>query len=340
MVSIRSFTTISLTRDNLRYGTQLAASVAVAYLIPWALSLPEGFWAVMSALIIMRSRTGSTLEEGWGRFKGALAGTLFGLFGVWMHSLGLVTSVTTLAVIAVLAFIAGLAPALRAAPITALIILSSGTIPGHGPWQVAGLRILEISIGIASGLLVTWLTPASRSPAHFEESVAKLLKDVGEQTARDLRGEALKGEAKDEAAREMRTRIGRLILLGASADTEHRFSLKKKVDKPEVRVHERQARLISRIVQDAALFGRVHEAMPDQQGTALWSQVAQQIAGALNGVAEEGGKSGRTALRELELCMNKLEDEPDAAQAVRLLAAPVNLFTADIKLLLRLRQRA
>ncbi len=339
----------SFSAESLRYGGQLAASCVVAYSIPWALSLPEGFWAVMSALIIMRPRTGTTLGEGWNRFKGALTGTLFGLFGVWMHSLGLVTSVTTLAVIAVLAFIAGLAPALRAAPITALIILSSGGIPGHGPWQVAGLRIAEIAIGIGAGLLVSWLTPHARSAAHFEESVAQLLTDVGEDAKRAMSGEVLSGEAKEEASRTMRTRVGRLIKLGESADTESRFARKNKSAEivPEeggnamrpAQRYQRQARLVARIVQDAALFGRIHEITPEEQSAALWPRVAAVVAETLVAATQENKEEARAALKKLDGCLAVDADgKAEAEASVRLLHAPVGLLLADLSSLLRLRQ--
>ncbi len=339
----------SFSEDNLRYGGQLAASCIVAYSIPLALSLPEGFWAVMSALIIMRQRTGATLGEGWNRFKGALTGTLFGLFGVWMHSLGLVTSVTTLAVIAVLAFIAGLAPALRAAPITALIILSSGGIPGHGPWQVAGLRVAEIAIGISAGLLVSWLTPQARSAAHFDESIAQLLADVGEDARRAMHGETLSGEAKEEASRTMRTRVGRLIKLAESADTESRF-VRKKAPKSEpgqdmqgeggnnmkpAQRYQRQARLVARIVQDAALFGRIYDITPEEQTAALWSHIAAIVGEALAAVTRENKEDVRLALKKLGGC---LSGETEAEASVRLLQGPVGLLLADLKSFVRLRQ--
>ncbi|HEX8957019.1 MAG TPA: FUSC family protein [Burkholderiaceae bacterium] len=327
----------SFSEENRRYGAQLAVSCVVAYSIPWALTLPEAFWAVMSALIIVRPRTGATLGEGWNRLKGALTGTLFGLFGVWMHSLGLVTSVTTLAVIAVLAFIAGLSPALRAAPITALIILSSGGIPGHGPWQVAGLRIVEIAIGIAAGLLVSWLTPNARSAAHFDESVAQLLADVGEDARLAMSGQGPTGEEREEASRSMRTRIGRLIKLAESADTEGRFARKNKPDeeeKPGQRCR-RQARLLSRIVQDAALFGRIYELTPEEQGSALWPRIAAIVADALLAVVKEGKEEARTALKNLGGC---LSGETEAEASARLLQGPVGLLLADLRTFVRLRQ--
>jgi uncharacterized membrane protein YccC len=331
----------SFSEENRRYGAQLAAACVVAYSIPWALSLPEAFWAVMSALIIMRPRTGTTLGEGWNRFKGALTGTLFGLFGVWMHSLGLVTSVTTLVVIAVLAFIAGLSPALRAAPITALIILSSGGIPGHGPWQVAGLRIVEIAIGIAAGLLVSWLTPNARSAAHFDESVAQLLADVGEDAKRTMSGEALAGDVKEEATRTMRTRIGRLIKLAESADTESRFARRNKADGTAKTAgrHQRQARLLSRIVQDAALFGRIYDLTPDEQGAALWPRIAAIVAEALVSVTEEDVDLARAALTQLGGCLaQEAEGKAEAEASVRLLQGPVGLLLADLRAFIRLRR--
>jgi hypothetical protein len=270
-----------------------------------------------------------------------------------MHSLGLVTGVTTLAVIAVLAFIAGLAPALRAAPITALIILSSGGIPGHGPWQVAGLRIAEIAIGICAGLLVSWLTPSARSAAHFDESVAQLLADVAEDARRAMHGETLSGEAKEEASRTMRTRVGRLIKLGESADTESRFSPKntrKNMRKsepaqdpqgeggnaPKVAArYERQARLVARIVQDAALFGRIYDIAPEEQSAPLWPRIATVVEEALAGATKENVEEARAALKKLGGC---LSGETEAEASVRLLQGPVGLLLADLRTFVRLRQ--
>ncbi len=322
--------------ENLRYGAQLAIAVIIAYLIPYFLSLPEGFWAVMSALIVMRARTGSTLDEGWGRFKGTLTGTLFGLLGVWLHTLGLATTFATLVVIAVLAFVAGLAPALRSAPITALIILSSGGIAGHGPWQVAGLRILEIVIGIGAGLLVTWFTPSARSVTHFHESVAQLLRDVAQQTARAMSGDAPDGDEKETASKEMRTRLGRLALLAASADTERRFARRKSDADGEFDEHlfRRHARLVSRTVQDAGLFGRLYDTLPEHRSHAIWPRMAAIVNAALQATAAGEAETARSALQDLA---RLLKEESDAAHPIPLLQTPVFLLTADLRSLVRLR---
>jgi len=327
---------MAFTEDELRYGLQLSASVVIAYLIPWALDLPEGFWAVMSALIVMRARTGSTLGEGWGRFKGAMTGTVGGLFGVWLHTHGMVTSVATLGVIAALAFIAGIFPALRSAPITALIILSSGGIAGHSAWQVAGLRIVEIVIGIGAGLLVSLLTPGSRSAAHFEQSVTTLLTDIGEQARRALTGGDVSADDKEEANRKMRLHLGRLAILAASADTEHGFALAKKKGAKVPRKYQRCAKLINRIVQDAGLFGRIFDSAPELQADPVWEKVAHAVPLALATASDEEQDN---PLAPLLNCLLPDADVTATTERLhRLLEAPIRLLAADIQSLRRFQR--
>ncbi|MFI4941462.1 MAG: FUSC family protein [Burkholderiales bacterium] len=333
-----AFPAISLTEDDVRYGLQLSVSVAIAYLIPWVLNLPEGFWAVMSALIVMRSRTGSTLGEGWGRFKGTLAGTLAGLFGVWLFSLGMLTTSVTLGVIAAMAFVAGIVPALRSAPITALIILSSGGIVGQSAWQVAGLRIAEIAIGIGVSLAVTLLTAGSRSAAHFDRSIAGLLTDIGEQTRHALSGSGRAVDDKEEAGRQIKVRLGRLALLAASADTEHGLPMAKKNGSKVAQQYRRSARLVARIAQDAALFERVFDLAPELQADPVWNRVADAVPLALASVTtpREGQQN---VLASLLSCLSVDTDASATTERLhRLLEAPVRLLAADIQLLLRLRQ--
>lgn len=335
-----AFPGISLGEDDVRYGLQLSASVAIAYLIPWALNLPEGFWAVMSALIVMRSRTGSTLGEGWGRFKGTLAGTLGGLFGVWLFTLGMLTTSVTLGVIAVMAFIAGIVPALRSAPITALIILSSGSIAGQSAWQVAGLRIVEIAIGIGVSLAVTLLTTGSRSAAHFDRSVAGLLTDIGEQARQALTGSGSASDDEEEAGKQMKVRLGRLALLAASADTEHGLPMAKKNGPKVTQKYRRSARVVARITQDAALFGRIFDSAPELRDEPLWSKAANAVPLALASISLPQEEQ-ENALEPLLNCLNADADADAPATTERLhrlLEAPVRLLAADIQLLLRLRQ--
>jgi uncharacterized membrane protein YccC len=329
----------SLKKEDVRYGVQLAAAVLIAYAIPMLMHIPEGFWAVMTALIVMRSHTGATMEEAWARLKGALVGTTGGLFGVWLHAVGMLNAAVVLVMIAVMAFVAGIAPKLRAAPITALIILSSGSIPGHGPWQVAGLRIIEIMIGIVAGLGVSMLTSGPRTAEHLDSKVRDLLKDIGEQCRRTLSGERDPEEDKEETAQAMRARLKKLVIMAMSADTEHRVK-NGKADKQEAQKHERFARLLTRLVQDVGLFSRIYDAQAELQSCATWGRIAQALPMALDTIGAEKQEEGKDAVQALIACLRQDPDadaSPSAARLHRLLAGPVSLLAADIRLLHRLR---
>jgi len=326
----------SLQKEDMRYGLQLSVAVLIAYAIPLLMHIPEGFWAVMTALIVMRSHTGATMEEGWARLKGALVGTAGGLFGVWLHANGLLNATVTLMVIAVMAFVAGIAPKLRAAPITALIILSSGGIAGHSPWEVAGLRIIEIMIGIVAGLGVSLLTSGPRTAEHFDVSIRSLLKDIGEQCRTTLSGERKQDEDKEEATQVMRARLKKLVIMAMSADTEHRVK-RVKADKEAANKHERYARLLARLVQDVGLFSRIYEAQSELQSCATWGRIAQTLPLALNVITEETLEEGKDTVQALIACLHQADADASSARLHRLLAGPVSLLAADIRLLHRLR---
>ncbi len=125
---------------------------------------------IQMALIVMRTNTGATLGAGWDHVRGTAVGTLGELFGVWLRHRGLSLPGATLLVVALLAFGSGLVQTLRSAPITALIVVSSGDVAGHSAFAVAGLRTVEIAIGIAAGLAVTALAPSARAAPRFDRA--------------------------------------------------------------------------------------------------------------------------------------------------------------------------
>lgn len=212
----RWFGALTLDEASGRHGLQLATAVVIAYLVSVLLGLPEGFWAVMSALIVLRPNTGATLGAGWDRVKGTVVGTLFGLGGVWLRHLGLGTTDATLAVVAVLAFGSAVVPGLRSAPIAALIVLSGGGIAGHSAWGVAGLRVAEITIGVVTGLSVSLLSRRALAAARFDRDCAALLRRL----ALRLKPAPADSPAEDgeTAATALRAALRGLAVLAADAD--------------------------------------------------------------------------------------------------------------------------
>jgi len=153
--------------EKRHHGLQLAGAVILAYATSRLVGLPEHFWAVMSALIVMRPNSGGTLDAGWDRARATVVGVMSGLFGVWLQQIGVNVIASTLAIVAMLSFASAASPALRSAPIAALIILAAGDLPGHSALQAAVLRVVQIAIGIGVAMGVALVSSRYRAPARF-----------------------------------------------------------------------------------------------------------------------------------------------------------------------------
>jgi uncharacterized membrane protein YgaE (UPF0421/DUF939 family) len=126
--------------------------------------LPESYWAPITTIVVMQS----TLGAAWTISRQRLAGTALGAAvgallatyasgSVWAFGAG----VLIVGVICALLRIER--NAFRYAGITvAIVVLIAHTEPA---WTVAIHRFVEISIGIAVGLIVTAIWPEEPSPA-------------------------------------------------------------------------------------------------------------------------------------------------------------------------------
>lgn len=291
----RSFAAALAAEGRGRHGVQLAFAVVVSYAVSSALGLPESFWAVMSALIVVRSSAGATLGAGGLRLAGTLLGTLAGLAGVWLSHAGIVPPLLALAVVAVLAFGGALSPLFASAPIAALIVLSSTALPGHPVLQVAALRSLEVGIGVACGMAVSLVLRGAGAGARFAAGCAALLRGLADALARD--GDAAGADAtgaRRDADGDVRTRaaLRSLALLAAGADLEARLSARlpqrrrtaaAAVDPQRYR---RLVRLLARVHQDAAMLGRALAADAAAQGPDAVHAARTAAVAALRRVAD------------------------------------------------------
>lgn len=231
-----------------RHGMQLAVAVVAAYAVSAALGLPESLWAVMSALIVVRPNTGTTLSAGWTRLAGTVLGSLGGFAGVWLRHHGAGLPSVTLVVVAALAFASAVVPLFASAPIAALIILSSTAMPGHSALQVAGLRGIEVGIGVATGVLVSLIGRGAGGTRRFERALETLL----HRFAALLQPGS---EVSADAETAIRTRLRELAVLAAGADTEARWLHRARGDAR--RRHRRLAGLTARVFQDVAVIARL-----------------------------------------------------------------------------------
>ncbi len=156
-----------------------AASLAT-YGCAEALGLSEGFWAIITALIVTQSNVGGSLKAALERFAGSVLGAVYGaaVASLIPHSAGLPRAVALVVAIAPLSFLASVSAGFRIAPITAVIVLLASIGVPLGPLGFAEERVLEVGLGCAVGLLVSVLVVparASRSVIDTASEVARLL---------------------------------------------------------------------------------------------------------------------------------------------------------------------
>jgi uncharacterized membrane protein YgaE (UPF0421/DUF939 family) len=335
-------------RHHARHGLQLAVAVVVSYLASAVVGLPEGFWAVMSTLIVVRPDTGATIGAGWDRVRGTVLGTACGLLGVWLRHVGIGVPAATLSIVALLAFASAGVPLLRSAPITALIILSSGGIAGHSALQVAGLRVAEIAIGVGVGLAVSVVVPAARAVARFNDECAAALRLIAAQVDRSMQRPARSAAEKEAATNEMRMELRKLVMLADSADLEQRLFRRRAIEPrhrsrhghPPPRRYRTIAQLITRLNQDAALLGRVYDALPKHRDDSQWLELKQTSVSSLTGCAEAlttGATLDASPLTKIdELLAEQRRATAGADERATLLAGPLRLLIDDLRALSRL----
>jgi uncharacterized membrane protein YccC len=150
-------------RLSLQQGIRTALAATLAYWITGLLHLPGGYWAAISAIVVMQSEVGATVLASRDRLAGTAMGAVVGLLTslVWHRSF----LVFGLAVLAVMMLCAALhyKNAGRLGGVTVAIIV---LVPYPGPlWRIALQRFLEVSFGILISLFVavawtrisTWL---------------------------------------------------------------------------------------------------------------------------------------------------------------------------------------
>jgi uncharacterized membrane protein YccC len=178
---------------RLRQAVQTTVAACLAYATADLLALPQGFWAVMTAILVTQANVGASLGLAVDRLLGSLLGVLVGggvaLLLADSHALRYAGLAAT---ILVLAFFAAQRPALRIACVTAAIVILGDPRLGT-PIQSAGYRMIEVAIGAVVSILTTLVLFPSRAGRAFADNVAQTLPPMFALLASALRT-ALGGE--------------------------------------------------------------------------------------------------------------------------------------------------
>jgi uncharacterized membrane protein YccC len=149
--------------QGLEHPARTALAAMVSLLVAGAFKVPEAYWAAITTIVVMQSTLGAALKVSGQRFAGTALGAAAGallamyfpptaiIFGTGVFVLGLVCALLNLD-----------RAAYRFAGITLAIIFLVGR--DKAAWVVAIHRFVEVSIGIAVGLVITALWTERHPP--------------------------------------------------------------------------------------------------------------------------------------------------------------------------------
>lgn len=213
-----------------RQALRVVIAVATTLIAINLLNVPQGYWAVITAVIVVQTSIGGSLKAALDRLWGTLAGAAVGaLVAITLpHSTPIEIGLVIIVAVIPLAYLAAVNPAFRVAPVTAVIML----VPSYGPHAgdpvaTALDRVFEIALGNVVALMVSIFVFPARAQEQLRFAAAKvattnaelmdaliegLLAGTGRQGVQPIHARIRAGikqaeAAADEASRERRMRF-------------------------------------------------------------------------------------------------------------------------------------
>lgn len=178
----RKRSAFKLDGKQLRHALRTALAAVLTFLIADALQLKQGYWAVITAVIVMQAHLGGSLAASWSRVLGTAVGASLGVVGVLsfgntLPGLGLAVFLSVL----VCAYLNKRHDSFRLAGITAVVVIIAGETGGARDILELGLhRFLEISLGVTVALLVALFVLPSRAAQVLQRNAARSLEDLAD----------------------------------------------------------------------------------------------------------------------------------------------------------------
>jgi len=151
-----------------------AAKTALAAALCWWLAvhfgLHDGYWGSISAIIVLQSNVGSTVNASRDRLLGTVIGALLGfsfsMFGElpWNYILAVLVAVIVCGLL-------GLRSSSRLAGVTITIIMLVQKTGSH--WTIALDRVVQVLLGIVVALAVTTLVLPDRARLRLRDGLAQ-----------------------------------------------------------------------------------------------------------------------------------------------------------------------
>jgi hypothetical protein len=219
---------------ELGLGVRVTTAALAALIIALTVGLKLPLWAVLTAIIVTQMSVGRSLKATRDYLVGTIGGAIYGgaVAILIPHSNeGALLAVLVLSV-APLAFIAAINPSLNVATVTAIIVLLLPMMNHNTPLESAIDRVLEVTVGAVTGLLVSFLVLPSRAHSQVRASSAEAL-DLIATALTELLASLTRGRD-NEALHRLQDGIGHALTnlnaIGAEAERERAAHLSRGPD--------------------------------------------------------------------------------------------------------------
>ena len=144
-------------RLEIRHGMRITVAGLASYALAEWLQLPQGYWAVFTAVLVVQGSVGGSWKAAVDRLAGTLLGAIYGAIvaGLIPHGDAVALGIALAISLTPLSLLAAFNPAYRVAPITAIILLLGSAGVTEGPILAAILRTIEVALGSLLGVIVS-----------------------------------------------------------------------------------------------------------------------------------------------------------------------------------------
>jgi uncharacterized membrane protein YccC len=249
----RVFHPVLARRTQLALAFRVTVAAVAAFAIARAFHLALPLWAVLTSLIVTQLSVGRSIKVTTDYMIGTIGGAIYGgALALIPHSAEGALLALLFFTVAPLAFIGAINPALNTATVTAVIVLLIPTMSHVTPLESAIDRVLEVTVGAVTGLLVSFLVLPSRAIGQIRASAARLLELIADAFV-ELLASLTRGRDND-ALHRIQDSIGTALVglnaTGTEAERERAARLSSGPDTGPL------LRTILRLRHDVVMIGR------------------------------------------------------------------------------------
>ena len=269
---------------RLRLAIQTTIAACLAYVVVDALALSQGFWAVMTAILVTQANVGASLGLAAERLGGSLLGVIVGgAVAVALADAQELKFAGLAVTVLILGFFSAHRPSLRIACVTAAIVVLGDPSLGP-PISSAENRMIEVVVGTVIAILTSLIVFPSRAGPSFARQVTRTFTPLFE-VARDTLSAAM-GEPLDiEAMGAQGTQIRAAFAEGDTLAREARLEVAGYIgDSPDPEAILRALRRLWHT--EIMLLRAVAEPLPEKAVQILGPQI-ETLRAAIDDVAKQ-----------------------------------------------------